>query len=45
MLTNTLIAFGITLLLAPESRARALALKQRLNIGQSPIINSTHPKS
>ena len=30
LLTNTLIAFGVTLLLAPESRARAVDLKQRL---------------
>ena len=30
-LTNTLIGFGVTLLLAPESRARAVELKQKLS--------------
>jgi putative membrane protein len=30
LLTNILIGFGITLLLAPESRARAAALRERL---------------
>lgn len=39
LLTNTLIAFGITLLLAPESRARAVELKQRLLMRHSPIVN------
>ncbi len=40
VLTNTLIAFGVTLLLAPESYSRAAELKQRLSpIRQSPIAN------
>lgn len=42
LLTNTLIAFGITLLLAPESRTRAIELKRRFSTMRQSSIAKRH---